>query len=60
MIMAGYDRFMFLFLKICSEMANILDPDQTAPSEAVLSGSALFVYVILWETYVYENLGHLL
>ena len=39
-----------LFLKILSGMANSLDPDQTAPSGAVLPGSALFVYDILPET----------
>ena len=40
-------------------MANIVDPDQTAPSEAVWSGSALFANVILSDTLVYEILGHL-
>ena len=40
-------------------MANIVDPDQTAPSGAVWSGSALFAYVILSETFVFELLGHL-
>ena len=40
-------------------MANSIDPDQTAPSEAVWFGSALFVYVILSDTSVYEILGHL-
>ena len=38
-------------------MANSVDPDQTAPSGAVWSGSALFA--ILWDTLVYENLGQL-
>ena len=38
---------MYLFLKILSEMANSVDPDQTAPSGAVSSGSALFAYAIL-------------
>ena len=28
-------------------MTNSVDPDQTAPSEAVWSGSALFAYAIL-------------
>ena len=32
-------------------MANSVDPDQTAPSGAVWSGSALFAYVILSETF---------
>ena len=40
-------------------MANSVDPDQTAPSGAVWSGSALFAYVILSETLVFEFLGHL-
>ena len=35
-------------------MANSVDPDQ-----AVWSGSALFAYVILSDTKVYEILGHL-
>ena len=34
-------------LKILSEMANSVEPDQTAPSGAVWSGSALFAYAIL-------------
>ena len=50
---------MHLFLKILSGMANSVDPDQTAPSGAVWSGSALFAYVILSETLVFEFLGHL-
>ena len=37
-------------------MANSVDPDQTAPSG---SGSALFAYVILSDTLVFEILGHL-
>ena len=41
-------------------MANSEDPDQTAPSGAVWSGSALFAYAILSETFVYEISGHLL
>ena len=40
-------------------MANSVDPDQTAPSGAVWSGSALFAYVILSDTLVFEFLGHL-
>ena len=40
-------------------MANSVDPDQTAPSGAVWSGPALFAYVILSETLVFEILGHL-
>ena len=39
-----------LFLKILSEKANSVDPDQTAPSGAVWSGSALFAYAILLVT----------
>ena len=39
--------------QICG-MTNCVDPDQTAPS-----GSALFEYVMLSETLVYEILGHL-
>ena len=50
---------MQLFLKILSGMANSVDPDQTAPSGAVWSGSALFAYAILSETLVFEFLGHL-
>ena len=38
--------FMQLFLKIPSGMANSIDPDQTAPSGAVWSGSALFAYAL--------------
>ena len=33
--------------------------DQTAPSWAVWSGSALFAYAILSEAFVVEILGHL-
>ena len=40
-------------------MANSVDPDQTAPSGAVWSESALFEYAILSETSVYDILGHL-
>ena len=50
---------MQLFLTILSEMANNVDPDQTACSRAVWSGSALFAYAILSDTLVYEILGHL-
>ena len=35
-------------------MANSVDPDQTAPSGAVWSGSALFAYAILSATLEYE------
>ena len=35
-------------------MANSVDPDQTAPLEAVWSGSALFA-----QAYLSENLGSL-
>ena len=40
-------------------MANSVDPDQTAPSGAVWSGSALFAYVILSDGLGFEILGHL-
>ena len=50
---------MQLFLEIPSEMANSIDPDQTAPSEAVWSGSPLFAYVILSETLVNKIFVHL-
>ena len=40
-------------------MANSVDPEQTASSGAVWSRSALFAYVILSETLVFEFLGHL-
>ena len=50
---------MLLYLKIFNGMANIVDPDQTVPSEAVWYGSALFAYVIFLETLMYEILGHL-
>ena len=50
---------MQLLLKIFSRMSTSVDPDQTAPEEAVGSGSALFVYDILSETLEYEILGHL-
>ena len=51
---------MQLVLKTLSGMANSIDPNQTAPSRAVLSGSVLFAYDILSATLVYEILGHLL
>ena len=35
-------------------MANSVDPDQTATSGAVLSGTALFANAILSETWMYE------
>ena len=41
-------------------MANSVDPDQTAPSGAVWSGSTLFAYVILSYALVFEILGYLL
>ena len=50
---------MQLFLKLLSGMANSVDPDQTAPSGAVWSGSTLFAYTVQSETLVYETLGHL-
>ena len=39
-------------------MRNSVDPDQTAPSGAVWSGSALFAYAILSDTKVHKILGH--
>ena len=39
-------------------MANSVDTDQTAPSGAVWSGSALFAYAILLENLVHKILGH--
>ena len=51
---------MQLFPRIHSGMANSVDPDQTPPSGAVLSGSALTAYAILSESLVFEILGHLL
>ena len=50
---------MQLFFKILNAIVNSVDPDQTASSGAVWSGSALFVDVILSETLVYAILGHL-
>ena len=41
-----------------SGMTNSEDPDQTAPSGAVWSGSTLFACAILWETLMYKILGH--
>ena len=41
-------------------MANRVDPDQTAPEEAVWSGSTLFAYAILSDHLMLEILGHLL
>ena len=38
---------MQLFLKILSGMANSVDPNQTAPSGAVYSGSVLFAYICI-------------
>ena len=51
---------MQLFPKLLSGMANCVDPDLTAPSGAVLSGSKLFVYAILSEIFLYEILRYLL
>ena len=45
---------MQLFPKIPGGMANSVDPDQTAPSGAVWSGTTLFAYAILSDTLVYE------
>ena len=43
---------MQLFSELLSGMATSVDPDQTAPSVAAWSGSALFAYAILSETLV--------
>ena len=51
--------FILLFLIIFGGMANNVDPDQTPPSEAFCSGSALFAYSILSEILVYKILRHL-
>ena len=48
----------FLLEVLLKWNGNNVDPDQTAPSGAVWSGSALFVYTILSETWVYKILGH--
>ena len=45
---------MQMFLKTFSEIANSVDPDQTAPSGAVWSGSALFAYVSWLANLVYK------
>ena len=50
---------MQLFLKLLSGIANSVDPDQTAPSEAVWSAFALFAYVILSDSLMFEILRHL-
>ena len=42
-----------------SGMAKSVDLDQTAPSGAVWSGSALFGMPFLSETMMYKILGHL-
>ena len=46
-------------LKILIGMANSVDPNHTAPSGAVWSGSTLFAYAILSATLVFEILAHL-
>ena len=51
--------FMQFFIKIPNGNANSGDPDQTAPSGAVWSGSALFTYGILSDTSVLEILAQL-
>ena len=50
---------MQLFFNIFSGLANSVNPNQNALSEAVWSGSALFAYAILSDTLVYKILGHL-
>ena len=42
--------FMQLFLKILSGMTNSVDPDHTAPSGAVWSGSTLFLHMPFCQT----------
>ena len=46
--------------KLLVKIVNIEDPDQSASSEAVRSGSALFVYDFLGKQLVFEILEHLL
>ena len=55
---AHTDQIMQFFLKILSRMANKVDPDLTAPSGAVWSGSTLFAFAIWSELLLYEILGH--
>ena len=45
---------MQFFIKMTSGMANSVDPDQTTPSGAVLSVSALFAYASLSDTLLYK------
>ena len=47
---------LFFFYKIFGGVANSADPDQTAPSGAVWSGSALFAYAISGK-FAYKILG---
>ena len=47
--------FIQLFLKILSGVANSADPDQTAPSGAVWSGSALFACAICQKLWCMQN-----
>ena len=53
---------MQLCLRLLSGIANSVDTDHTAHTDqtapSVWSGSALFAYVILSATLVYEILGH--
>ena len=51
--------FIHLLLKMLSGMANSVDPDKTALSGTVQSWSALFAYVILSDTLVFEIFGHI-
>ena len=55
-IWAEISFFMQRFLKILCGMTNGADPDQTAPSGAVWSGSTLFAYVIFSNTLVFKIL----
>ena len=45
--------------KMLVTIANMDDPNQTASSEAVRSGSALFVQTFICSQLVFETLEHL-
>ena len=48
------------FLSILTGITNSVDTDKNFSSGAVWSGSALFAYIILSETFVYDILRNLL
>ena len=48
-----------LFLKILSEKANSVDPEQTVPFRSCLIWVCTVSYIILSDTLVFEILGHL-